>query len=171
MFRVPSPIALALALVGLGAACAACGGNANTVESEFAFPLTDATSTSPSSSSPSRAASESKSGSSIDSLNDDQREQLKVALRRGGEKARQCNSVAKASVSGEGDVQVVFDGKIGKSVDATVGAPFSGTPIESCVRRAFIEEIVLPFEGTLTVPYTLKIEAPAAEPTSKAKKK
>jgi hypothetical protein len=97
-------------------------------------------------------------------LDDDQRDQIKVALRRGGEKAAQCNAVTGANVTGEGEVQVVFDGKLGRSTDATMGSPFAGTPVEACVKRAFVGEIVLPFEGQLTVPTTVKVLPGKAKP-------
>jgi len=97
-------------------------------------------------------------------LDDDQRDQIKVALRRGGEKAAQCNAVTGANVTGEGEVQVVFDGKLGRCTDATMGSPFAGTPVEACVKRAFVGEIVLPFEGQLTVPTTVKVLPGKAKP-------
>jgi hypothetical protein len=97
-------------------------------------------------------------------LDDDQREQIKVALRRGGEKASQCNAVTGANVLGEGEVTVVFDGKIGRSTDATMGSPFAGTPVEACIKRAFVNEIVLPFDGPLSVPTTVKLQAGKAKP-------
>ena len=103
-------------------------------------------------------------------LNDAQKEQMKVALRRGGEKAQQCNKVSGTNISGEGEVQVVFDGVKGRAVDATVGAPFAGTDIEDCIKRSFVDEIIVPFDGTLTVPYSVKIEAKAA-PAKDPKKK
>jgi hypothetical protein len=110
----------------------------------------------------------SESGGAAD-LNDAQKEQIKVALRRGGEKAAECNKVTGSNVSGEGEVQVVLDGKKGYVVDATVGAPFAGTPVEDCIKRAFIDEVLVPFEGQLTVPYQVKLEAKAAAPDPKKK--
>jgi hypothetical protein len=157
-----APVFSCLALTAV-----ACGGKAQAVESEFSFPLTDGSET-PSTPPPrpAQGSTEAKSGD----LNDAQREQLKVALRRGGEKAAQCNAVAGATVSGEGEIQVEFDGEAGKSVDAAVGAPFAGSAIESCIKRAFTNEIVVPFEGKLTVPYTLKIEAPKSDKPEKGAK-
>jgi len=98
-------------------------------------------------------------------FNLEQEEQLKVALRRGGAKAANCIGVASDAKAGEGEVSVTFDGKIGKAVDVTVGPPWAGNPlVESCIKRAFIGEYVVPFEGKLEVPYTVKLgktEAPA----------
>lgn len=113
----------------------------------------------------------SSDGSAAGDLNDAQKEQIKVALRRGGEKAGECNKVAGANVTGEGEVQVVLDGKKGYVVDATVGAPFAGSAIEDCIKRAFIDEVLVPFDGQLTVPYTIKIEAKAAPDPKKDPKK
>ena len=46
------------------------------------------------------------------------------------------------------------------STDVTVGAPWAGTSMESCVKRSFVGEIVMPFDGDpLEVPYTIKIPA------------
>ena len=52
-----------------------------------------------------------------------------------------------------------------------MGAPFAGTPIEDCIKRAFIDEVLVPFEGELTVPYMVKIEAKAAVDPKKDPKK
>ena len=52
----------------------------------------------------------------------------------------------------------MFDGQKGRVTDVLVGPPFAGTPVESCVKRAFVGEIVLPFDGEpLEVPYTVKL--------------
>lgn len=107
-------------------------------------------------------------------LNDEQKDQMKVALRRGGSKAAQCaKSVPDVKTFGDGEVQVTFDGKIGRSTEATVSAPFAGSELESCIKRAFIGEIIVPFEGQpMTVPYAIKIEKPGATapvPTTKPK--
>ncbi len=136
-----------------------CGG----AQKEDELPLTDVevTGTAP----PPTDPQPSDSGAAGD-LNEAQKEQIKVALRRGGEKAAECNKVTGSAVSGEGEIQVVLDGKKGYVVGAEVGAPFAGSPIEDCIKRAFIDEVLVPFDGTLTVPYTVKIEAkaPAKDP-------
>lgn len=104
-------------------------------------------------------------------LSDDQKAMIKVALRRGGDKAAQCaTSVSDAKTFGEGEVQVTFDGQIGKITEAVVGSPFAGTEMESCVKRSFMNEYALTFDGPpLTVPYSVKIQkkATAAPPKKK----
>ena len=104
-------------------------------------------------------------------ISKDTQDQIKVALRRGGEKAGQCNKAANANVIGEGEIQVVVDGKIGKVVDAIVGAPFAGTAVEECIKRAFINEYALPFEGQLTIPYSITLTANSSAPKKDPKKK
>ncbi len=117
---------------------------------------------------PSEASSSSEAGSSDaaagasedsgEGLNSDQKKQMEIALRRGGDKAANCSEVVPNAPSGEGEVKVVFDGQKGRVVDVLVGPPFAGTPAEACVKRAFVGEIVLPFEGDpLEVPYTVKL--------------
>lgn len=91
-------------------------------------------------------------------LNADQKKQMEIALRRGGDKAANCAEVVPNAPTGEGEVKVVFDGQKGRVTDVLVGPPFAGTPAESCVKRAFVGEIVLPFDGEpLEVPYTVKL--------------
>lgn len=90
-------------------------------------------------------------------LTEDQRAQLEIALRRGGDKAAQCLSVVPDAPRGEGEVRVTFDGKKGRATDAVVGPPWAGTPVEACIKRSFTGEIVVPFDGSLEVPYTVKI--------------
>ncbi len=92
-------------------------------------------------------------------LNVEQEEQMMIALKRGGEKAANCLQVVTDAKPGEGEVQVVFDGKKGRVTDVVVGAPFAGTPTEPCIKRSFVGEIILPFEGDVKqVPYTVKLE-------------
>lgn len=104
------------------------------------------------------AGSGNGSGSSSGGLTPDQKKQMEIALRRGGEKAAHCAEVVADAPRGEGEVRVLFDGQKGRVVEASVGAPWAGTPAESCIKRAFIGEIVLPFDGDpLEVPYTVKL--------------
>jgi hypothetical protein len=103
-------------------------------------------------------------------LSTDQRQQMEIALRRGGEKAAKCVDVVADAKGGEGEVKVLFDGTKGRVTEATVGAPWAGTPVESCIRRSFVGEIIMPFDGEpLEVPYTVKLQskAPAADPKKK----
>jgi hypothetical protein len=106
-------------------------------------------------------------------LNEDQTKQMEIALRRGGDKAANCAEVVAGAPTGEGDVEVVFDGQKGRVTDVTVGAPFAGTAVEACIRRSFVGEIVLPFDGEpKSVPYKVKLgkkgaAAPAPAPDKK----
>jgi hypothetical protein len=90
-------------------------------------------------------------------LNDAQKEQMEVALRRGGDKAANCSTVVPDAVKGEAEIKVTFDGKKGRATDVAVGPPWAGTDAESCIKRAFIGEIVVPFDGQLEVPYTVRV--------------
>lgn len=92
-------------------------------------------------------------------LDEDQRAQIEVALRRGADKAAQCPSVVADAPTGSGEVQVTFDGVKGRAVDVEVGAPFGGTSAEACIKRAFVGEIVLPFDGgPIRVPTTVELK-------------
>lgn len=116
-------------------------------------------------------SSESESGG----LNQQQREQMELVLKRGGKKAEQCSESVPDGKGGEGEVQVLFDGQKGRITEVTVGAPWAGTSMESCIKRSFVGEIILPFEGNpLEVPYSIKIPekqgAAAADPKKPGKK-
>ncbi len=102
-------------------------------------------------------------------LNDAQKAQMEVALRRGGDKSAHCFGVAEGAVAGKGEVKVTFDGKKGHTVDATVPAPWAGTPAEACIKRAFIGEMLVPFDGTLEVPYAIELGAKSGAPPAKTK--
>jgi hypothetical protein len=108
-------------------------------------------------------------------LTEEQEAQMLVALKRGGEKSAQCADVVPGAPTGEGEVQVLFDGQKGRVTDAVVGPPFAGTPVESCIKRSFIGEIIVPFAGEpKSVPYTVKLsdkKAPPAPDKDKDKKK
>jgi hypothetical protein len=74
-------------------------------------------------------------------------EQAKIVLVRAATNAHTCvNVVDKDQPHGEGTVTVTFSGK-GKSTNATMAAPFEGTPIGQCATRAFVNIIIPPFEG------------------------
>jgi hypothetical protein len=111
----------------------------------------------------------------VGGLNAEQKEQMQIALRRGGDKAAQCpvSSGIEDAPRGKGEVQVTFDGQKGRITEVTVGPPWAGTPIESCIKRSFVGEIVLPFEGdALEVPYTVEMPAKKdAAPAGKDPKK
>jgi hypothetical protein len=101
-------------------------------------------------------------------------EQAKIVLARAATNAHSCVQVVeKDQPHGDGTVTVTFSGK-GKSTNATIAAPFEGTPIGECAKRAFVNIIVPPFEGAdidMTYQVNLKPDAKGAkkEPT-KAKK-
>ena len=97
-------------------------------------------------------------------LNDAQKEQMEVALRRGGDKAANCSSVVPDALKGDGEVKVTFDGKKGRAVDVAVPAPWAGTDAESCIKRAFVGEIIVPFPGTLEVPYGIHVGPKKVDP-------
>jgi len=111
----------------------------------------------------------------MEGLDEDQKAQFKVALRRGKDKAAQCPGVVKGAPSGKGEVQVTFDGQKGRATDAAVGSPFSGTDVESCIKKSFVGEVVLPFDGKarmVSQEVELKASAPpAADPKKPAGKK
>jgi hypothetical protein len=137
-----------------------CGGPPKQVGSENDFtppsvPATTGPDTTPPPSKPSSGGDGPTSR-----LNTMQKEQLDIALRRGGEKSAKCVDVVPDAPRGDGEVKVTFDGQKGRATEASVGAPFAGTPVEACIKRAFVGEIVLPFEGgPLEVPFTVKLPA------------
>ena len=148
-----------------------CGGpqtQPETVESFIA-----AASASPSGEAAPPPASKKKAADDGD-LNEDQEKQMEIALRRGGEKAANCATVVQGAAGGSGEVHVLFDGQKGRVTDVTVGPPWAGTPVEACIKRAFVGEIVLPFDGDpREVPYTVKVggkpDEPAADKDAKGK--
>src|SRR5689334_2580575 len=101
-------------------------------------------------------------------------EQAKVVLARAATNAHTCVEVVdKDQPHGEGTVTVTFSGK-GKSTNATIAAPFEGTPMGQCATRAFVNMIVPPFEGPdvdMTYQVNLKPDAKGAKKdTAKPKK-
>ena len=101
---------------------------------------------------------------SQDELTPDQKAQIEIALRRGSEKAANCAKVVPDGPRGEGEVKVTFDGKKGRATDVAVGPPWAGTDVESCIKRSFVGEIIVPFEGELEVPYPVKLPPNPEEP-------
>jgi len=148
---------IAVACVGCAGAQPKQAGEENNFEETPSGPaVSEQDNTAPASSSTEGESDEQK-------LSADQKAQMDVALRRGGAKAAQCSSVVADAPSGEGEVKVLFDGKKGRSVDVTVGSPFAGTPAEACIKRSFVGEIIMPFDGTLEVPYKVKLPPKATE--------
>jgi hypothetical protein len=91
-------------------------------------------------------------------LNATQREQMEIVLKRGAKKAENCSESVPDGKGGAGEVKVLFDGTKGRITEVTVGAPWAGTSMESCIQRSFVGEIIVPFEGDpLEVPYDVKI--------------
>ena len=73
-------------------------------------------------------------------------------------KASQCIDVAADAKPCKGEVKVTFDGKMGKATDAVVPPPWAGVPlVEACIKRAFVGEYVMPFDGSLEVPYPIEL--------------
>jgi hypothetical protein len=107
----------------------------------------------------------------MEGLDEDQKAQMKVALRRGTAKAAECVNVVKGAPTGNGDVQVEFDGVKGRATDVTVGSPWAGTDVEGCIKRAFIGEIIMPMEGKRSVTQEIELKPPGAKPPADPKKK
>lgn len=143
-----------IALLALTAGCGAAQPKQAGEENNFdATPTGTATAAADTPKWSDKASSKAKD----DDLNDAQKEQMEIALRRGGDKVANCASVVPDAARGEGEVKVTFDGKKGRATDVQVGPPWAGTPAEACIKRAFVGEIIVPFDGELEVPYTVKI--------------
>jgi hypothetical protein len=155
-------------MLGGGAAVTGCGA-AEPKDNFDQTLLAQANGTAPTDT-PKESERSSAKDAKADDLNDDQKAQMEIALRRGGDKAANCGSVVPDTARGEAEVKVTFDGKKGRAVDVQVGAPWAGTDAESCIKRAFVGEIIVPFEGQLEVPYTVKIVAKGS-PGKGSKKK
>ncbi len=171
LLRVELCALLGLAAAGCGASQPKQSGDENN------FDQTPSGTSSASADDKPKWSDKSESRPKDDELNDAQREQMEIALRRGGDKAANCTSVVPTAAKGEGEVKVTFDGKKGRAVDVSVGAPWAGTDAESCIKRSFVGEIIVPFEGQLEVPYTIKLgpkgdgDKPATDKPAKGKDK
>ena len=88
-------------------------------------------------------------------------EQAQVVLKRGDRKARNCSTVATDAPTGEGELEVVFDGPKGRIVDVKIGYNFQGSGDNAlqCIKNAYIGEIIPPFDGTKTVTHSLDMSA------------
>jgi hypothetical protein len=158
-----------LAAVGLtlSFALAGCSGAPKQVGDENSWQSSDSNKSSDSTdtSTDTSAKSDGEGNSEGGDLNEDQLKQMEIALRRGGDKAANCSTVVDNAPSGEGQVEVTFDGQKGRVTDVNVGPPFAGTPVEACIRRSFVGEIVLPFDGEpKSVPYKVKLPPKGAAP-------
>lgn len=159
--------------LGLSLALSACGGAPKQVGSEDNWekpaPKTEDTASSDTGSSDTGETAAPES-SGDPGFNEEQTKQIEIALRRGQTKASNCSTVVPDAPSGEGEVELTLDGKIGKITEATVGAPFAGSPVETCIKRSFIGEYILPFEGDQKViKYKVKLAAKAPETPPKKK--
>lgn len=169
MAQLQSPRALLPFLALLVMGCSGAPPKQASDENNF-----EQTPSGPAESTPAPSSDEGSGSEESGGLNPEQKQQMEVALRRGGDKAANCTEVVPDAPTGEGEVKVVFDGQKGRATDVIVGPPWAGTPAEACIKRAFIGEIVLPFEGEpLEVPYTIKLPAKkgAAAPAKDAKDK
>ncbi|MBK8253616.1 MAG: hypothetical protein IPK82_13235 [Polyangiaceae bacterium] len=106
-------------------------------------------------------------------LNAAQREQIEVVLKRAARNAETCTGSVPDGKGGKGEIKVLLDGQKSRITEVTVGAPWGGTAMEACIKRAFQAEIILPFDGDpLEVPYDLDIpvKAAPADPKKPGKK-
>ncbi|MFO0612299.1 MAG: hypothetical protein U0414_06915 [Polyangiaceae bacterium] len=110
-------------------------------------------------------------GGATGDMNDEQKDSIRGAIKTGVDSSKQCfASVPSAKTTGEGEVKVTFDGSTGHVSNVEVGAPFAGSELEACIKKAFDTQIVLKFDGApLTVPTTIKIDKPKTD-TPKPKK-
>lgn len=167
--------------LALASAVVACGGDQKRTYAEEGWDKPPAKPSESESSSSSTSDSSSKGDGTEETkwtgaaeptkLNEDQIKQMEIALKRGSTKAANCATVVENAPTGEGTVDVTFDGKIGKITEVEVGPPFAGTAVESCIKRSFIGEYCLPFDGDpKVVHYKVKLPAKAA-PAQAPKKK
>ena len=162
--RMVSSLLVLIVAAGLG--CASASPNEAAAPTDTSPPVADSAPTATADAPPPPPSKPSSSGSG--DLSEDQKKQMEIALRRGGDKAANCASVVPDAPRGEGEVKVTFDGKKGRATEVAVGAPWAGTPAEACIKRSFVGEIVVPFDGELEVPYTVKL--PPREGDDKGKK-
>lgn len=159
-----------LALLALAALTLCACGAAEPKDSFDQALLAQANGTAPAPETPKTSdSSPTTSDAKEDDLNDAQKTQMEIALRRGGDKAANCFRVVDGAVAGEGEVKVTFDGKKGRAVDVSMGAPWAGTDTESCIKRSFVGEIIVPFQGQLEVPYTVKLGPKPGDAKGKTK--
>jgi hypothetical protein len=87
-----------------------------------------------------------------------------IVLKRGARKVSDC--AKEGAATGEGEITAVFDGPKGRIVDVELGYTFEdGSPRgQSCIKNAFIGEIIPPFEGTKKMPVTITITEGGAAP-------
>lgn len=171
MSRIAIAVTLAVFSAG-GVVLAACSSPQTTDGmDELLVPLS-AVSENPYGDGPPRNTTDATTGGgATGDMNDEQKDSIRGAIKTGVDSSKQCfASVPNATTTGEGEVLVTFDGKSGHVSKVEVGAPFVGSELEPCIKKAFDTQIVLTFEGNpLTVPAQVKIEKPKTE-TPKPKK-
>ena len=158
--------------LGLAAALAGCSGKPpKQAGDENNFEQTPTATTAASEAPPARGHPPPTAGEHKTGRNQQQQAHKMITQKPRGEKASKCAEVVPDAPGGEGEVKVLFDGKKGRVTEATVGPPFAGTPVEACIKRAFVGEIVLPFDGDpKEVPYSVKLpEKKGAAPDKKKK--
>jgi hypothetical protein len=164
-------LALATLVVGCGGGQSEAN-DPNSIETLLATPTSTATPEAPPVGEDGSGAGPSKEIDSASQLNEGQKAQMETALRRGVTKVSHCAEVVDNCPLGTSDVEIVFDGKQGKITDVHVnGPPFAGTPAEACIKRAFIKEFILPFDGDpLIVPFKITIGKPKGGAVDKGAK-
>ncbi len=118
-------------------------------------------------------AAETESSESSDDSGFDP-EMARIVLERGRKQAVQCPSVAKNTPTGEGEIEVHFDGQTGKIYDVGLGTTFTAGSADgqACLKNAFLGQIVTPFKGKKKLSYTLNVPAaPAPDKEKDAKGK
>ena len=82
-----------------------------------------------------------------------------TVLKRGERKVKQCSSVVADMPTGEGELEVVFDGPKGRVVEVKIGYAFADSTQQAkqCIKNAFIGEIIPPFTGQKTVTYNITL--------------
>jgi len=90
------------------------------------------------------------------------KEMADIVLERGRKQAVQCPTIVAATATGEGEIEVIFDGPSGKVVDVVLGTTFAAGSADgqACLKNAFLGQIVTRFEGKKKVSYTLNVPAP-----------
>lgn len=159
---------LALLLVGCNDSLRAHvpEGGATSASSEEAKPSTEPSSTSAKPTGEAATDGGPKGEETTEDPSGFDQDMAKIVLERGRKQAVQCPSVAKDTPTGEGDIKVTFDGPSGRIVDVDLGSTFTAgsTQGQSCLKAAFVGQIVKNFEGKKTVSYQLVVPAaPVAE--------
>jgi hypothetical protein len=98
--------------------------------------------------------------------------QTTAVINRATRQVAECPKINTEGPFGEVKVQLTLSGK-GKISEARLPAPFEGTPIGKCIKKAFEAEIIPPWSGPdaqIEAPVTLKAP-PAPPPVDDGKKK